>query len=203
MEPPVDVDAVTQRAQRYWIEDGLVEIMLGLLFLLMGAGSLARLALPRWLSLDLLTSALTVVGALGLTWGFKKLKEQISFPRCGYVALPQPTRMSRAVMFAMVAGFGAIFSLLLSGNGLAVPLVAVSLGMAFVVAGFQARVPRMIWEGTLTLIFGAFLYWFTHLSASKGVLALMAMIGASTAIIGALQLRRFLKANPRREETEA
>ena len=30
MEPTVNVDEVTSRASRYWMEDGLVEIMLGL-----------------------------------------------------------------------------------------------------------------------------------------------------------------------------
>jgi len=31
MGPPVNVDAVALRASQYWMEDGLVEIMLGLI----------------------------------------------------------------------------------------------------------------------------------------------------------------------------
>jgi Trk-type K+ transport system membrane component len=93
MEPPVDIDQVTVTAQRHWMEDGLSEIMVGLLFIVMGGGLLVKLALPHWLTLDLLTSALTAAGALGLSWGFKRLKQRITFPRSGYVALPEPTRM--------------------------------------------------------------------------------------------------------------
>ena len=38
MEPTVDIDGVTLRAQRHWMEDGLSEIMVGLLFILWAAG---------------------------------------------------------------------------------------------------------------------------------------------------------------------
>ena len=34
MDPIIDVDEITRRAQRHWMEDGLSEIMLGLLFVI-------------------------------------------------------------------------------------------------------------------------------------------------------------------------
>jgi hypothetical protein len=61
----------------------------------------------------------------------------------------------------------------------------------------------MMWEGVFTLVIGAFLYLFTDLRGSRGLLTFMALIGTALAIIGSLQLRSFLKTHPTHQETEA
>jgi hypothetical protein len=203
MEPPVDIDGVTLSAQRHWIEDGLSEIMLGLLFVVMGGGLLVKLVLPRWITLDLLISALTIVGVFGLTRGFKKLKERITFPRSGYVALPEPTRTRRILTFVTVVALGAAFTLVLSAHVLVVPIFAAVFAAIFLWGGVQYKQTSMLWEALLTVIFAVISTWFTSLSGVAGVLALMVMIGASMAIVGAFRLRGFLKTNPRRQENEA
>ncbi len=203
MEPPVDIDGVTLSAQRHWIEDGLSEIMLGLLFVVMGGGLLVKLVLPRWITLDLLISALTIVGVLGLTQGFKKLKERITFPRSGYVALPEPTRRRRIFAFATVVALGAAFTLVLSAHVLVVPIFAAVFAAIFLWGGVQYKQTSMLWEALLILIFAVISTWFTSLNGAAGVLALMVMIGTSMAIVGAFRLRGFLKTNPRRQENEA
>jgi hypothetical protein len=175
MASPVNVDDVTLRAQRYWMEDGLVEITIGLLFVLLAGG--------------ILTAGLSVLGAVGLFWGLKKAKERITFPRCGYVALPQQTGKYRTAlwMFAMFAVTGVTFSLLTYAPRMAVPASALIFAMALIGPGLQVRVPRMVWEGILILLTGAFLYWFTDWNGSRGLMAFMAIVGALIAIIGALQ----------------
>jgi hypothetical protein len=209
MQPPVDIDGVTLSAQRHWMEDGLSEIMVGLLFIVMGGGLLVKLVLPRWVALDLLISALTIVGVLGLTRGFKKLKERITFPRSGYVALPEPTRMRRITVFAMVAvvaivaRVGVAFTPVLSAHVAVVPVVAAVFATLFLWGGVQYKQTSMLWEALLTLLFAVISTRFTSLSGVAGVLTLMVMIGTSMAIIGAFRLRSFLKANPRRQESEA
>jgi hypothetical protein len=203
MEPPVDIDDVTLSAQRHWMEDGLSEIMLGLLFIILGGGLLAKLVLPRWLTLDLLIPALTIVGVFGLTRGSKKLKERITFPRSGYVALPEPTRRRRIFTFVTVAVLAAAFSLVLSAHIVVVPVFAAVFAAIFLWGGVQYKQASMLWEAFLTLLFAVVSTWFTNLNGAAGVLALMVMIGASMAIIGAFRLRGFLKANPTRQETEA
>jgi hypothetical protein len=203
MEPPVDIDDVTLNAQRHWMEDGLSEIMLGLLFIIMGGGLLVKLALPRWLTLDLLTSALSAAGALGLAWGFKRLKQQIAFPRSGYVALPEPTRRRRVFLFAIFAVVGVASALGLSTRVMVVPVVAAVFAASFLWGGVQYKQISMLWEALLTLLFAVVSTRFTNLSGVEGVLALMVMIGTSMAIIGGFRLRGFLRANPRPRETEA
>jgi hypothetical protein len=164
---------------------------------------LVKLALPRWLTLDLLTSALTAAGALGLSWGYKKLKERVTFPRSGYVALPEPTKMRRISIFAMVAAFGVVFTLVLSTHIVVVPVFAAVFAAIFLWSGIQYKQASMLWEALLTLIFAVVLTWFPSLSGAVGVLALMVMIGASMAVIGAFRFRNFLKANPRPQEMQA
>ena len=203
MEPLVDIDGVTLSAQRHWAEDGLSEIMLGLLFVFIGGGLLVKLALPRWISLDLLISALTIVGVLWLTRGFKKLKERITFPRSGYVALLEPTRTRRLLTFGSFAVLGLASSLGLLTRVVVVPVVAAVFAMCFLWGGVQYKQTSMLWEALLTLLFAGVSIRFTSLSGGAGVLALMVMIGTSMAIIGAVRLRGFLKANPRPQETEA
>jgi len=70
---------------------------------------------------------------------------------------------------------------------IAYPAVLVEIPHLDVQTGLYSRLvcERLIWNGV------------------RGVLTLMVMIGASMAIIGAFRLWVFLKANPRRQETEA
>jgi len=209
MEPSVDVDGVTRRAQRYWLEDGLVEIMFGLMTSVPLGMFWAASAIPRGPFLDFVSlggiQALWLALTLSSLWGFKKLKKRVTFPRTGYVALPQPTTKSRIFMWATFGAFLVVFTMLTSAqlDRLAIPASAVIFGLALIGQGLQVRVPRMAWEGMLTLLIGAFLYGFTDLKGSKGVMALLVMMGVSMAIIGALRLRSFVKANPRHQETEA
>ena len=209
MEPPVDVDDVVLRVQRNWMEDGLVEIMLGLIMTVLSGLILATAAVPRGPFADFMglggVQLLFLIVALSIVWGFKKLKERVMFPETGYVALPEPTRMSRVAMIAMFAAFGVIFSLLISTqfNRMTVPVSALVFALIFTAPGLPAKVHRMIWEGVLTLLFGAFLFWFTDLNGSKGLMALMGMIGASMVVIGAVRLRNFLKDHPTHQDMEA
>jgi hypothetical protein len=195
------VDEVTLRVQRYLMEDGLFEIQLGLIMAV-----LSGLFFFRNFMFLRVVEALSLAVVFSISWGFKKLKERITFPRRGYVALPQPTtKRWISVGLLMFVAFDLALRSLTSASldRIAVPGSAVSLALALVLLGLQARLQRMIWEGVLTLVFGAFLYWFTDLKGSRGVMALMVMAGASIAIIGAFRFGSFLKANPRPQETEA
>ncbi len=215
MEPSVDVDAVTLRASQYWMEDGLVEILLGLLTSSqMGVYMLAG-ALPRGPLMDFVRTfgaqALCLAIMLSIFGGFKRLKARITFPRTGYVALPKPSTKYRTWYFvAALALFGVTVGLtgvrspqmdLLSA--MAVPVFAFFFAGCLLGGGFRYKQASMLWEGLLTLLFAAGLEGFTDLRGIKGVGALMIMAGISMAIFGAFRLRSFLRANPRPHETEA
>jgi len=207
MEPPVDIDAVESHASRYWMEDGLVEILLGPLMSVSIGVFWAAGAIPRGHSTDLVSlggvQTLWLAVMLSILWGFKKLKARVTFPRGGYVALPKPTKMSRICMFALYAVFAVIFHFTFTLGDTAVPVATVIFAVGLAVLGLQIKLARIAWEGVLTLGIGVYLYWFTALKGSQGGAVLIGMVGSSLAIIGALPFRRFLKAHPLRPETEA
>jgi len=216
MEPTVDVDAVTLRASQYWMEDGLVELMLGLLICGQFGVYMAAGALPRGPITDFVSTfgaqAFCLAITLSIFGGFKKLKARITFPRTGYVALPKPSRTRRVAMITLVPLAGVAMALaipLVPGSyevwlgRLASPAAAMLLAACFIGGGLQYKQPSMLWEGLLTLLFAPFLSLLTNLSGMKAVGLLMITVGVSMAIIGALRLRSFLKAHPRPQETAA
>lgn len=215
MEPLVDVDAVRLRASQYWMEDGLVELMFGLTVVSASGVPLAVRALSEGPFQEFMsafgTQALSVVSIYLATWGLKKLKERITFPRCGYVAFPQPTKKRRAMMvvFMLLTLVAMMLATLLLADYEAwvsrmfMPAVTVTFVVCFLVGGLQYKQPTMIWEAFLTALFAVILGLFTNLGGGQGFEVLTVMIGTSMAIIGALRLRSFLKANPRPQETEA
>jgi hypothetical protein len=214
MEPTINVNKVTLRASQYWMEDGLVELMLGLLMSSQMGVYLAAGALPKGPVTSFVSTfgaqALCVVLTLSILGGFKKLKERITSPRTGYVALPTPSRKYRAVtMFVLIGvAVGLGLSILWDPDTewlsrIAMPAYAAVSAGCLIRGGLQYKQPSMLWEGLLTLLFAASLNWFTSLRGMKEVGALMVVVGICMASIGALRFRNFLKANPRRQESEA
>lgn len=92
-----NINHAARRAGRYWEIDGLPRISFGLLRVLMGS-------LCLWMShihaswrgiLVLLLIGIAYAYLLGLpnSPGMRWLKEEITYPRTGYVALPRPVRL--------------------------------------------------------------------------------------------------------------
>jgi len=197
MEPPFDVDAVALRASRRWMEDGLVEISLGLFFALQAGVYLVWRIPPIWVS---------AAGSLIIIWGFKKLKDRVTFPKCGYVAFP--TRGRAELAFILLIVVAVTIRGLLKGDEWWLDRIAI---MVFAVVFFpllprpnlEYKRPRILWEGFLCLLLAAFLGWSSAVSEFKTVDVLVAMMGTFMTIIGAAQLRGFLKTHPTPQEKEA
>lgn len=208
MERSVDVEAVRLRASQYWMEDGLVELMFGLMISVQSGLFLAAGTLPKPLDqLDHLAilgfQGVSMAVTLAILGGFKSLKKRITFPRTGYVALPEPTRMHRAFFFAMFAVFAVIFTLLMPIRSFAMLAFALVFAVCLLGGGLQYKEPSMLWEAFLTLLFAACMSWFAPLRGMRGMGVLMILVGVSMAIIGAFRPRRFLRVNPRPQEIEA
>lgn len=215
MEPSVDVNEITQRAQRHWMEDGLVELMLGLLMftqmgVYMGASALPDGPLMKFVS-TFGAQAVVLGITLAIFAGFKRLKARVSFPRTGYVAFPKPTwklRTSILGIFAVVFVISLGVTMLQSAekeqiSWLAAPAFAVFFATCCIGGGLKHKQPSMLWEGLLTVLFGVYLTWFTSLRGIEGMGTLMILVGLSMAILGGFRFRRYLKANPNPRETEA
>lgn len=194
---------------RYWDQDGLPELMLGLLLTITGSAFLAGYALPRESSIAQVYAFVAPIvwggSSLAMSWGLRKLKERITFPRGGYVALRRPTpayRVSALVVVLLVGGW--MFLLrdgLTRGQSVVAPGVAAFFVVALLVGGLRYRLPHMLGLAAFSLLLGAGAYRIN--AGSQGALSVMVFLGVAMVLTGALRLRNFLKAFPRPANTEA
>jgi len=216
------LDEVIERPRRHWIEDGAVELMLGLLFFLTGVIFLFGHTLMRGSNfVDVYTLAVPCVcGVVWVTcmWGLKRLKERVVVPRAGYVTVSESAKLLRytsrgmrinssskmlplaTVMFVGFWGWAGESHKLWAEDqirwGWIIGLsLAVWLAICFVWTAFQFKGPRYLWLAALSLAVG---YWLARSSGGPNadVMVMMTWVGGGTALIGALRLRSFLIDNP-------
>ena len=157
----LDLDKAQRRAAHYWLQDGLNEITVGVLFALVGVYLALESAVPRaaplraWVAFG--TPAL--VAGLGLVARrvVLALKDRYVHPRTGYVALRQTNPRSRwlagllggviAALFAVVARAPAVLAWLPAAQGLV-------LGLLFFATWSKAGLTRFPVEGLLCALAG-------------------------------------------------
>jgi len=109
-----------QHAQQYWYTDGIVELVMGGFFVLMGAYFGAQALLPQDSFVgSMLAPALLLMVVGGGFLGRRligKLKERLTYPRTGYVAYKQPDRKRRRVTALVALGMGMLISALIASS---------------------------------------------------------------------------------------
>lgn len=101
---------IHQRSLGYWFEDGLLEIVLGGLFLLLGVTfSIEGISDPGTLTRRLsgiIALLIMVFGSIAARPIIRRLKERITYPRTGYITYrnPKPTRRSRTLSYILILG---------------------------------------------------------------------------------------------------
>jgi len=185
---------------RYYYEDGLVEMAVGILFAVIGINTWLISVLPKGTPLSIaawvLLPLLTIGGIIGVQRFVKNLKEQLVYPRTGFIdysATPNPYRwvvMGTALLLTVVIFF-APYSFLNResvAGGTILFIILVSIGA-------QVDLRRLIVIGVLSLGLGiglAFLPGSEHAGLS------LTYAGSGLALIatGALAWRSYLANNP-------
>jgi hypothetical protein len=197
------------RTIQYWFEDGIVELGMGGMFLLVGFYFYIESVLENSLLADWISGAfaLIFIGGWYLAQAFiRSLKERLTFPRTGYVAYRKTegnrtTRMVAAmVTAALMGGLLAFFvirqplgwQLLPVATGI---LVAVVLGLI----GLRTALARFYLLAAASLLLGGVF----ALSKSNllGLSAYSAAIGLVLLFSGSVVLKKYLRQNP--VQTEA
>lgn len=153
------IDEMVRDTYRYFYVDGLVEIAIGFLFLVIG------LVLLAWLNLDtagwpgvltvLALILFTVGGTVAVKWAVGLVKERVTYRRTGYVAYDQGE--PRAGRWPVV---GAALLLVLLTAVLPAPFTRMSFGigalLGFLVAfmGYRVRLARFYLLGLLIFLLG-------------------------------------------------
>ncbi|MCC7117325.1 MAG: hypothetical protein IT310_02275 [Anaerolineales bacterium] len=204
MEP--DFREIQQRVRRYWFKDGLGEMVVGGLFILLAA----YVAGHQWLPVDskaplYLDGGLVLILLLGIFLTTKLInifKQHITYPRTGYVEY-YPTKkekfLAKIFIFASFAGF----VILIMGVGEWVGTFRWLPGFlgALIALALMAIRPRVVelnrfyrlaGVALLAGIGASLLNWLPQYSVSL----FFALFGCAMLVTGALTLRKYLRENP-------
>lgn len=194
------LDKVMQRTQRYFYEDGLVEITVGVLFLAIGGLTLAFAAgLPA--PLVVIISLVTPLALFGAARLLRKIvgraKEEITYPRTGYVSYRQDrSSRDRWIVVAFALGL-AVLILFLPESFSQMPVVEGALLLIiFAVLAYRLSLRRFYLIGFLGLLVGAGSAYLLG-DDTLGTAATFAGTGVAVLASGVLVLIRYLQRNPK------
>ncbi|MBI4492733.1 MAG: hypothetical protein HY690_08090, partial [Chloroflexi bacterium] len=107
-----EIEWVEQRTRRYWYEDGLGELAIGCVVLLVGLLFLVEGLAPTGLLPDHFSSLGLIVLVFGGSWLANRvvatLKARLTYPRTGYVAYRRPTARRRILTGVAAGALGAL-----------------------------------------------------------------------------------------------
>ena len=195
-----NITQIQKQTFRYYYEDGLVEMAVGLLFAIIGLDVLLISSAPpgtpisigAWIVLPILT----VAGIYGVQRFVKNLKEKFVHPRTGYIEYAaKPSRYRW-----LVSGFAlalAVSFMLLPYEWL--QKGSVTAGMIFFVIlvsiGVQVGLKRLIAEGILSFILGIVLA-FLPFNDNASLVATFIPTGLLLILVGSWVFRKYRSDNP-------
>lgn len=202
----VDIEKIEKRTVQSFYEDGLSEIALGLILLVLGGYFFAQIAAPAGSAWEDVLSMLFILVIVSAGFLVNRLlryfKRRITYPRTGYVAFKKkersPKRRAATAVVAMIIsaslaalyGMSPTFKLLYPAvNGLlfavAILLFANKVGIArfFILAAASA----VIGVGLAAAGLGDF----------KGISLFYLLFGAAVLLSGLAALIVYLRRNPR------
>ena len=195
-----NITQIQKQTFRYYYEDGLVEMAVGLLFAIIGLDVLlissaspgTPISIGAWIVLPILT----VAGIYGVQRFVKNLKEKFVHPRTGYIEYAaKPSRYRW-----LVSGFAlalAVSFMLLPYEWL--QKGSVTAGMIFFVIlvsiGVQVGLKRLIAEGILSFILGIVLA-FLPFNGNASLVATFIPTGLLLILVGSWVFRKYRSDNP-------
>lgn len=194
------VDEVIKRTYRYFYIDGLVEMAVGLLFMVVGLllllfGDIQSLS-PGGIVLAIGLPLLTIGGAYLVKWAVQRLKENVTYPRTGYVKYRpgEPSVDRRWVMLAALVL--AVVAFLIPDRYAGMQLVVgILLGVILTYMGYRSKLARFYGAAIVAVLLalGTLL-----LNVGEIVGTSMVFVGAGLALFvsGAVVLIRYLRRHP-------
>jgi hypothetical protein len=197
-----NIDNIVRKTYRYYYDDGLVEMAIGLLFIAVG------LILLAWQSSDFspLVTIVVVMGllvvAIGGVYLLKRLasemKRRITYPRTGYVAYRQgePSIGGRWLFLLAALALGGV-SLFLpdSFTGMSAVVGAI-LGAVLILMGYRVSLPRFYIVGIIALVSGVALSW-SDAAEFIAVALTFTIAGGALFLAGGFALISYLRDHPR------
>ena len=197
---------VEQRVKRYWYEDGIVELAIGGMFILLGLyfglqgifGEGSRASVIMQVGLFVVVFG----GIVGVQWVVNTLKAKLTYPRTGYVEyrkdgqdIKKQRNIFMGVALALLAASIVLFDFFLYldsmilGTGVIVGAIFIAL------RGKSTGVTRFYVMGVFSILFGVGLS-LDKLSQEYNLALFYGLFGVVVMISGGLVLRDYLSENP-------
>ncbi len=197
-----EMERLEKRTRRYWFDDGIVEISVGLTLLVVALFFLVENSVggaptaPR--IVNVIFASLIVVLALSVKWAARRLKDRFVHPRTGFVAYPR-RRNRRWTRGALGGLLGLLFAIVIMRTPVVANWIPAVMGGLFAVGFFsmgrRVDLLRLPIEGFLAALAGVAVSLLQvsedmGLALLFGVLALVIGCGGSVALVGYLRRTR-------------
>ena len=203
---------VEQRVKRYWFSDGIGELAMGAMFILLGVyfGIPQYLGDNNILSVILQSSLILVIiaGVFIIRWLVTVLKTRLTYPRTGYVEYRVDKKYTmRRRYLVMAFAMAVAYLMVLMAKSIrivdsTVLATGIVVGIVFaLLRGKSFGVQRFYFLGVVSLILGVTLS-FSKLPNAYSLAAFYGLMGLAVMISGGIVLRRYLSENPMPADTE-
>jgi len=202
----VDIEKIEKRTVQSFYEDGLFEIALGAVFLLLGGYFFAQMTAPKGSTLEDVLSILfvLVIGSSAFLASriLRFFKRRITYPRTGYVAFKKKEPSTRRrVATAVVAGIigaslAALYSLSPSVKVLLPAVNGLLLAIAVLLFANKIGLIRYYLLAAASAVIG-FAVTAAGIGDIKGVSLYYGLFGAAALLSGLVTLVVYLRRSPR------
>lgn len=195
-----DLDQTLQRTKQYWYTDGLNEIAIGAIFLLLSLYFLLEVFLPpKSLLATLLTASFVlIIAGGGLLAGrvVNEIKTRLTYPRTGYVAYRQ-ARGSQRLFLALIAMLMAsLITMLIASTPASrawIPaLTGFIIGAMWLFAGYKIGITRFYLLAAVSSLLGAGIS-LVGLGEILGAAVFYGLMSLAMIISGGLTLGSYLR----------
>jgi hypothetical protein len=203
MSSPIDIRELERRPRAYWNIDGIPELVLGAVWIVWGAALLIGEALPRgaaWSVYWMIVPAMFVLGGVAAHSITKAMKRRVTYPRTGYMELPEPgpavRLMTAAVAVASATGIAAlILEGRVSGAEQTTPVaIGLLFSLAFLVASVRERAPHLLALAGVALTLGIAIG--TLRMGWTGLNWMLVALGIASVVAGSWRLGRYVRRHP-------
>jgi hypothetical protein len=202
----VDIEKIEKRTVRSFYEDGLFEIALGLVFLLLGGYFFLQAVVPEDSAFGSVLSVLFIFVVFFAVFFVNRLlrflKRRITYPRTGYVAFkkkePSPKRRIAAAVTGglMGASLAALYGLSPSVRTLLPALNGILLAVVGLLIANKIGLLRYYVLAAVSVVIG-FAVTAAGIGDTKGISLYYGLFGAAVTVSGLAALFVYLKRSPR------
>ncbi len=191
-----EMERIERRTRRYWFEDGIGEIGLGIVFVLLATYFAASAAVPPDSPLKpfvtLFLPVLIVVLSFTTNRAIQAAKDRYVHPRTGYLSFPKPSSRRRIASAVIAALVSTIITFTLARLPEGAPWIL--LGAIFWYIGTRASMLRLPLQGAMAALTGVALSWW-RVPDTWAAAILFGASGVSLAVVGLWAFRSYLRAS--------